>query len=181
MEIRHSAPPDLDGILHTHRDAFGPGEGPVIENLVRDLFEDPSALPVFSYLAHNEEKIIGHILFTCASLEGADSGLSVQLLAPLAILPAYQSKGIGLRLVRHGLEELARAGVDLVFVLGHPGYYPKAGFSPALPHGLAAPYTIEEKNIDAWMVRQLHEGLIGNIQGTIRCADALDQPEYWRE
>lgn len=181
MEIRPSAPPELESILTIHRDAFGADEGPLIAKLVRDLFEDSSALPVFSYVAVDEGEIIGHILFTRVHLEGESIGLSAQILAPLAVLPNHQSKGIGLRLVKHGLAELARAGAELVFVLGHPGYYPKVGFNPALPVGLAAPYPIEEKNIGAWMVMELREGLIGNTKGTVRCAAALDRPEYWVE
>ena len=41
-----------------------------------------------------------------------------------------------------GLKQLAESGVDLVFVLGHPGYYPKFGFRPAGALGFEAPYPI---------------------------------------
>jgi putative acetyltransferase len=72
-------------------------------------------------------------------------------------------------------------GVELVFVLGHPGYYPRHGFTPAGVLGFHAPYPIPEKNADAWMVQELHPGVIGRARGKILCADAINRPEYWRE
>jgi putative acetyltransferase len=71
--------------------------------------------------------------------------------------------------------------VDLVFVLGHPAYYPRFGFSPAGARGLDAPYPIPQKNAEAWMVRELRPGVIGDCSGRVICADALADPEYWRE
>ena len=72
-------------------------------------------------------------------------------------------------------------GSELVFVLGHPEYYPRFGFRPAGVLGLSAPYPILEKNADAWMVLALCEGVIGNVRGTVRCAHSLDKEEYWVE
>lgn len=47
--------------------------------------------------------------------------------------------------------------------------------------GLAAPYPIEEKNADAWMVQALSAERLGTVSGKIVCAEAMDKPEYWRE
>jgi putative acetyltransferase len=69
----------------------------------------------------------------------------------------------------------------LVFVLGHPDYYPRHGFEPAGPQGLDAPYPIPAAHEDAWMVLALRPGVIGKLRGRVVCADALDKPEYWRE
>jgi putative acetyltransferase len=82
-------------------------------------------------------------------------------------------------LIEHGVRRLREWGVDLVFVLGHLEYYPRHGFEPALPHGLAAPYTVSPA--DVWMVRQLGSGVLGSVSGTVACAEALRRPEYWRE
>jgi putative acetyltransferase len=71
--------------------------------------------------------------------------------------------------------------VELVFVLGHPDYYPRHGFVPAGVLGFEATYAIEEKNAGAWMVQELRPGVIGAVNGRIVCADVLDRPEHWRE
>ena len=68
-----------------------------------------------------------------------------------------------------------------MFVLGHPGYYPRFGFRPAGALGLAAPYPIPPQHADAWMVQELKAGTIGAVEGRVVCAKALDKREYWVE
>ncbi len=93
----------------------------------------------------------------------------------------YQSQGIGGRLIKEGLKQLKATGVELVFVLGHPGYYPKYGFSTAGIQGFEASYPIPPENSGAWMVRELHPGVIGHVSGKVICAKALNDPKHWRE
>jgi putative acetyltransferase len=70
-------------------------------------------------------------------------------------------------------------GVQLLFVLGDPGYYTKSGFVPALPIGLRAPYDIEPES--AWMVRDLANRFPATLHAQVRCAEALAPEQYWRE
>ena len=49
-------------------------------------------------------------------------------LAPVAVLPEHQRRGIGGRLIRRGLDLLREWGEQIVIVLGHPDYYPRFGF-----------------------------------------------------
>jgi predicted N-acetyltransferase YhbS len=122
----------------------------------------------------------GHILFTAARLRPATAQRAA-ILAPLAVLPARQRHGIGSALVTEGLAVLTRGGVRLVFVLGHPSYYPRFGFAPAGARGFAAPYPIPEKHAEAWMVLALDDRCPAPYAGMVMCAQALDRPEHWRE
>jgi len=45
-------------------------------------------------------------------------------LAPMAVSPATQRKGVGSALVRAGLEECREMGFCAVVVVGHAEYYP---------------------------------------------------------
>ena len=148
--------------------------------LVSDLLGDPSAQPYLSLLAFKKDRAVGYILFTKAHLNSFPS-ISVSILAPLGVIPSYQRQGIGGSLIQYGLQVLADSGVDLVFVLGHPEYYPRFGFKPAGKHGFDAPYPIHEKNADAWMVRSLRPGIVDNYSGKVICAEKLKKPEYWHE
>ncbi|EDY82780.1 acetyltransferase, GNAT family [Verrucomicrobiia bacterium DG1235] len=181
MEIRASSDSDLTRISDLETTSFGPSEGPIITVLVNKLLDDPTAQPRISLAACEIERLTGHILFTNAKIEGAPQEISASILAPLAVLPERQRAGIGKRLVTQGLKRLAEEHTDLVFVLGHPGYYPRFGFSPAGSQGLEAPYPIPRKNADAWMVLFLNSKLAGKIQGRVLCSNVLAQPEYWRE
>jgi len=178
LTIQPASHTELTEILAIHRAAF-PDE-PVAE-LTAALLLDPSAKPSLSLVALADGRPVGHILFTLARLF-PDSSLQCALLAPLAVLPNWQRQGIGGQLVTEGLYALAQTGVDAVFVLGHPAYYPRFGFVPAGCRGFAAPYPIPSQNAAAWMVTGLRGELPEAPAGsTVRCAQALDRREYWLE
>ena len=71
--------------------------------------------------------------------------------------------------------------MDLVFVLGHPGYYPKFGFQAAGQFAFEAPFPIPSEHADAWMVRELKAGVIEKKGGRVQCSEVLNQPRHWRE
>jgi putative acetyltransferase len=104
-----------------------------------------------SLLAISDDKAIGHILFTKARITNSNNSISAVILAPLAVIPDAQSRGVGGQLINKGLKLLSKLGVELVFVLGHPEYYPRHGFKTAGVLGFEAPYPIPEKHANAWM------------------------------
>ncbi len=181
MEVRSSTQADRDAIRGIHRDAFGDRQGDAIAALTDALLDAPAAQPLLSLLAEEPQRPLGHILFTAVELQPQAVGVTARILAPLGVAQAFQGGGVGGALIQLGLSRLAAAGVDLVFVLGHPSYYPRFGFQPAGALGLEAPRPILPQQADAWMVRALRPGLLGHVQGRVRCAAPLDQPQHWRE
>jgi len=181
MLIRKSADADRIAIIRMHREAFGPEEGEEVAALANDLLDDPTARPVLSLLAEENGLLLGHVLFTTVNVVGGDCLVPGQILAPLGVLPEAQGRGIGGELIDAGLEQLRACGVGLVFVLGHPAYYPRFGFKPAEDLGLKAPYPIPREVADAWMVQELNPGYLGKVKGAVHCSDVLDRPEHWRE
>ena len=181
MKIRKSTETDKAEIDALHIQAFGEKEGPVIVKLVNELLEDETAFPLLSLVAVKNGKIVGHVLYTNAIITQTTRSVSAQLLAPLAVLPEAQNQGIGAQLVREGLNQLKESGVELVFVLGHPDYYPRCGFRTAGVVGYEATYPIPEENAAAWMVQELKEGVIGRVKGKVQCAKELNQPQHWHE
>ena len=178
MHIREALDSDLNDVLFVERSAFGHDKE---AELVRDLLDDPSAKPILSLLAFKDDRAVGHILFTTSRLTKTQNTVSTTILAPLAIVPDAQKQGIGGKLIECGLQLLTKSGVDLVFVLGHPEYYPRHGFKPAGHLGFEAPYSIPDEHADAWMVKDLRPDVIGSVSGKVICSDALNKPEHWRE
>lgn len=185
MHIVEATSADTPAALDVERHAFGRDDE---ATLVAALLRDPTARPCLSLLAWDGGQAVGHALFTHASLTGADPGrggvrgahqVRAAILAPLAVVPAAQRRGVGRALIEAGAARLAAAGVQLLFVLGDPAYYTRCGFGPALPHGLHAPYPIEPAA--AWRVRALAPGVLDAVQGSVACAESMAAPEYWRE
>jgi putative acetyltransferase len=177
-KIRPAQQDDRAAVLAVEAAAFAT---PAEAELVAALLDDPTAQPIVSLLAEAGAKPIGHVLFTSAAVQGNGVIVPASVLAPLAVVPEAQRHGVGRALIDAGIDALKALDIGLVFVLGHIEYYPRAGFRPALPLGLRAPYDIDPAVADAWMVRETRPDLLGTVQGTVRCADALMRPELWRE
>lgn len=177
MKIRKTTDADLNEILHVEREAFNSEKEPA---LTKEILEDPSAKPVLSLIALIEDQPAGHILFSKAHILG-NLDLAVYFLAPLAVISKFQRQGVGGSLIKKGLVLLEKSGVDLVFVVGHPTYYPRYGFTPARKIGFEPTYPMPKEVADAWMVQVLKPGLIGSVSGKVVCCDALNKPGLWRE
>lgn len=179
--IRESRMDETGRIMDIHRAAFDVAEGETIARLVAEMLADRTAMPLCSLVAEGDGVLMGHVLFTAVHVVEGGKAFPGQILAPLAVRPEVQGRGIGGSLIREGLQILGAKGVGLVFVLGHPSYYPRFGFEPAGPHGLEAPHPIAGEAAEAWMVLELQPGQIGRIRGEVRCCKALNHPQHWRE
>ncbi len=117
--------------------------------------------------------LVGHVLFTRVTVtttEGDEVGLLG--LAPVGVLPSYQSRGIGTMLIEAGLEQLRAAGHPAVVVLGHPSYYPRFGFVPASSFGLRWERDAPD---EAFMALELSAGALAGIRGVVRFRPEFDE------
>ena len=115
------------------------------QDLVVELRKSKSFIPELSLVAVEDDRIVGHILFTKAYVQDVE----VLALAPLSVLPDYQNKGIGLSLIATGHDIARKLGYEYSVVLGHPKYYPKAGYIPASKYGIKAPFEVEDESFMA--------------------------------
>lgn len=173
LEIRSVDPRTDSAVQRVVGDAFG---SDIEYGLIESLREDPTAwVPAWSLGAYDGGELLGHILFTPARAGDAIAAL----LAPLAVAPASQHGGVGSALVRAGLEVVAADGAEVALVLGHPDYYPRAGFEPAMPHGIEPPYPVDPP--EAWMALELVPGAFLRAAGVVGVAAAFADPAMWRE
>lgn len=152
MHIRQEQPADRDAVYRVIRSAFANAEhrDGNEQDLAAALRRSGAFLPELSLVAVEDGKIVGHILFTRARAGGTE----VLALAPLSVLPEYQNRGTGLALIRRGHETAARLGYGYSVVLGHPGYYPRAGYVPASRYGIKAPFPVEDACFMAARLRE---------------------------
>ena len=167
VTVREEQAGDEAAIRRVNEQAFG---SPAEADLV-DALRDSGALTV-SLVAVSNEEIVGHIAFSPIALEPEKAPLRAVGLAPMAVLPAHQRRGIGRQLTQAGLEACRRAGAELVVVLGHPDYYPRSGFVPAKPHGFE--YEFDGPD-EAFMVKELRADAMTEHSGRVRFHPAFDE------
>jgi len=152
---------DEEGIGRVNDLAFGqPNEG----RLVTALRTKPEFKRELSLVAELDGSIIGHILFFPVQIRTVDDHFPGLSLAPLAIIPKYQNMGIGGTLILKGLKTARNLGYTAAFVLGHPDYYPRFGFTRASEWGIYCPFPAPD---DAFMAIELTEGALEGIRGTV--------------
>lgn len=166
LSLRPEAPSDADAIRRLHEIAFGqPDEAALVDRL----------RPTDGYIgrvALRHEVLVGHIAFSAMTLSPARPGLTILGLAPMAVLPELQREGLGSALVRAGLDACRDAGADAVFVLGHPDYYPRFGFTPAADLGLASEYDVPR---EAFMVVEIRAGALDDVSGVAQYHPAFSE------
>lgn len=144
--IRYAAAGDHAVISQLLEQAFGRREE---ARLVEDLRTNEDAM--FELVAEEAGELVGHIMF---SRLWADRDELYAALAPLAVRPKHQRKGLGAALVRAGLESAPQFGAFGVLVLGDPAYYGRFGFSAAAAAQVASPW----RGQAAFMALALGEG-----------------------
>lgn len=117
--------------------AFG---DPRVGVLVGSLRESDAWVEGQSYVAEVDGEVVGQVMFTRSLLDAPARLVDVLVLSPLSVLPAYQGAGLGTALTTWALEQVAASRPEpLVFLEGHPDYYPRFGFRPAGPLGFRRP------------------------------------------
>ena len=162
--IRAEEPADRAAIFVVVRDAFGRDDE---ARLVDALRATDAFIPGLSLVALDAAEIVGHVLFTRVVIRDGESAHPALALAPVAVAPSHQGKGIGSALIRRGLEEAGARGHGVVIVLGHPEYYPRFGFVPAQALGIRAPFPVNDRS---FLALALRPGALDGLRGRVEYA-----------
>jgi len=162
--IRKETPADRQAVFEVNAAAF---ETSSEADLVEALREQ--AQPAVSLVAELDGMVVGHILFSPVSTKHCSAPL-IMGLGPMAVQPPRQNQGIGTALVHAGLDECRKLGARAVVVLGHPDYYPRFGFVPALRFGIRCEYVVPD---EVFMVLELKPGGLSGVTGLVRYHEAF--------
>lgn len=144
MRIRQENTRDYPEVYRLIQAAFASAEHAdgTEQDRVEALRKGDCFLPELSLVAQEDDRLVGHILFTKIRI-GDQEELA---LAPLAVLPEYQQHGIGKALIAEGHRIARELGYHYVVVLGSADYYPKSGYQPAEQFGIQCPFDVPSEN-----------------------------------
>jgi putative acetyltransferase len=164
--VRRETPGDIRDICNINLQAFGrEDEGRLVDRLRNEVS------PFISLVAEDGDgALAGHILFTPVTV--GHSPIRAAGLGPMSVLPDRQGTGTGSALVGEGLRTCAGEGIEAVFVLGHPEYYTKFGFSHASVKGI---YWKSDEFAPYFFVIELVPGALEGVTGEARYHPAFDE------
>jgi putative acetyltransferase len=163
VTVRGESPEDRAAIRLVNEAAFDRRYEADLVDVLRN-----QGVVLASFVAEAGKRVVGHILFSRMWVETSGKAVPAVALAPMAVLPEEQDRGIGGKLIRHGLDWLRGAGEEIVIVIGHPAYYPRFGFSADKARSLASPFPPE-----AFMALELRPGALDGVQGKVMYPDAF--------
>ncbi|WP_035649439.1 GNAT family N-acetyltransferase [Flavobacterium sp. ASV13] len=132
--------------------------------LVERLRKSDAFISELSIVAEIENKIVGHILFTKLEVKNESQIFHSLALAPVSILPEFQGKGIGGKLILHGHETAKSLGYKSVILLGHQDYYPRFGYELCEKYNIKMPFDVPSENC---MVIALEKDALKEVSGEV--------------
>ena len=157
MNIRLEQPKDYREVENLTREAFWNVYRPgCTEHFVLNQYRtNPDFIPELDFVMEEDNRIIGHVMFSKASLtpdpssmgEGSDDPSQQEMhttplpregqgggsfpswtFGPISIHPDYKRKGYGLKLLQYALEKAREMGVGFICMEGNIDFYKHAGF-----------------------------------------------------
>ncbi|WP_264551749.1 GNAT family N-acetyltransferase [Flavobacterium sp. N2038] len=132
--------------------------------LVERLRDSEAFIPELSIIAEVDGKITGHILFTKLEIKNQSQSFQSLALAPVSVLPEFQGKGIGSKLILYGHDVAKKLGYKSVILLGHQDYYPRFGYEVCEKYHINMPFDVPAENC---MVIALTEDGLKGVSGEV--------------
>ncbi len=172
--VRAEEPDDLPRVFELTEAAFA---GPVEAKLNDELRREVS--PLISLVATRDSgsgPIVGHSMWSPVEVRAPGGHTSRAFaLGPISVWPDDQRSGIGGELIRAGLDACRELGELVVFVLGHPTYYPRFGFRETHDQGLW--YSGRPGPNPAFMVIELADGALAGRKGEVVFSEPFQRIE----
>lgn len=169
VKIRQEDTTDYQAVFEVNKFAFGQDNE---AKLVDSLRNSMAFVPELSLVATFDNEIVGYILFTKIKIVHDDRSETESLaLAPMAVKPEFQNKGVGGQLIKYGLDKAKALQFKSVIVLGHSHYYPKFGFVQADKWHIKSPYNVPS---NVHMALELVPDGLKNTSGLVKYPPAFE-------
>lgn len=133
--------------------------------LVDRLRNSDAFIPELSLVAEVSSDIIGYILLTKIFINNAKVQYPSLTLAPVAVKPQYQGRGIGGGLILKAHEVAKQLGFTSITVLGHPNLYTRFGYVQSDQFSILFPFDVPARNC---MIIELEPNTLESITGTVQ-------------
>lgn len=166
IEIRQEKKEDYPAVFELITKAFEKEEisDHQEQYLVERLRKSNAFIPELSLVAISKGQIVGHILLTKIQIKNDSETFESLALAPVSVLPEFQNKGIGGKLIREAHILAKNLGFGSIVLLGHADYYPKFGYQKAENFGIKLSFDVPS---EFCMAIELYPKALESVSGTV--------------
>jgi putative acetyltransferase len=131
------------------------------------LRQSNAPIPELSLVATLDNIVVGYILFMKIQIVNDSKNEFESLaLAPMAVKPKFQHKGIGGQLIKYGFNVARNLKYNSIIVLGHKMFYRKFGFDTAAKWGIKPPFKLKDE--ENYMAIELIKDGLKNVSGLVK-------------
>ena len=162
--LRQEEEKDYNSVEYLTREAFWNVYKPGCDEhlLIHNIRNKKEFIKELDYVAVFNDEIIGNIVYAKAKIIGINEEYDVITFGPISVLPAYQKKGIGKKLIEHTIEKSKEMGFNAIVIYGNPKYYERFGFKNGKEYKIT---DMEGNYNDALMALELQPCSLKNING----------------
>ena len=130
--------------------------------LVHNLRKTNVFVKELDFVALFNNKIVGNIMYAKSTIKKNNSEYTVLTFGPVSVLPEYQNKGIGRKLINHTIKLSKKMGYKAIIIYGDPEYYNRFGFKESKEYKIT---NKEKKFPAALLVLELYPNALNGIEG----------------
>lgn len=160
-----------------------------VENLVREAFwnkyrpgcaehyvlhkfrSNPDFICDLDIVVEQDGKIVGQIMYSKSKIKLEDgSNFEIAEFGPVSVLPEFQGKGIGTKIITYSLKKAKQMGIKAIAITGDPKYYHKFGFRSGSSFNISYKDCPNEE-APFFMLKELVPNALEKLKGTYKDPD----------
>ena len=130
--------------------------------LIHNLRKAKDFIKELDFVAIYNENIVGNIVYVKSKIINNFIEHTVLTFVPVSVLPEYQNKGIGSKLINHTIKLSKEMGYKAIIIYGDPEYYSRFGFKASKQYKIT---NRENKYPAALLVLELYPNALNDIEG----------------
>ena len=176
IELRLEEEKDYRAVEELTREAFWNVHFPGCEEhlLIHNLRKTKEFVHDLDIVAVYNHEIVGNIVYVETTITSIAKEYTVLTFGPISVLPQYQNKGVGSKLINHTIRLATEKDYKAIIIYGDPEYYKRFGFKASKEYNI----TDKDKNYpSALLVLELHPKALTGIEGIFDEGDIYEIDE----
>ena len=146
--------------------------------IIHNLRKDKSFVKELDYCIEIDNKIIANIVYAKGKLKLENGNIrEILIFGPVSVLPKYQKKGYGEKLINYTIEKAKELGFDAIVIMGNPNYYKKFGFESCSKYKIYYEGLDKNEETPFFMIKILNDNNIENLKGIYSAPDCYKVDE----